>query len=204
MRNKILQALIQSPHKRDDALPSVRMLMATFKASSGTVQAVLRQLQDNGQIYCIRGKGCFWGSSPTQIQLPKPRESALAKLNRLFEDDWKHGEYKPTDPLPLLKEMAERYHASLPLLRQIPCAENGGRHPPAKWQAYFFAQNHREAFGNSGNGLSELIFVTRCNSWAVLQPKANANWTFCALSIKQPVPASTNSSSWEWTRTVAI
>lgn len=184
MRNKILQALIQSPHKRDDALPSVRMLMATFKASSGTVQAVLRQLQDNGQIYCIRGKGCFWGSSPTQIQLPKPRESALAKLNRLFEEDWRHGEYKPTDPLPLLKEMAERYHASLPLLRKFLAQKMEAGILQQNGRRYFFAQNHREAFGNSGNGLSELIFVTRCNSWGGFTAESERELDFLRLIYK--------------------
>ena len=165
MRNKILQALIQSPHKKDEALPSVRMLMASFGASSGTVQAVLRQLQDSGQIYCIRGKGCFWGSSPMQVQLPKPRETALAKLNRLFEEDWKHGEYKPSEPLPLLKELAERYHASQPLLRKFLAQKIEAGVLQQIGRRYIFAQNHRDAPGAAGNGLSELIFVTRCNSW---------------------------------------
>ena len=184
MRNKILQALIQSPHKRDDALPSVRMLMATFKASSGTVQAVLRQLQDNGQIYCIRGKGCFWGSAPQQIKLPMPRENATTRLNRLFDDDWKHGKFKPNDPLPLLKELSERYHASLPLLRKFLAQKIEAGILQQMGRRYYFAQNQRDMLGASSHRLSELIFVTRCNSWGGFTAESERELDFLRLIYK--------------------
>lgn len=182
MRNQILQALLQAPHKKGDALPSVRSLMAAFKAGSATVQAALRKLEEDKQIYSIRGKGCFWGNSPVQVQIPKPKESTLDKLDRLFEEDWEHGEYKPNAPLPLLKELTDRYHVSQPLLRKFLQQKIDQGVLQQMGRRYFFAQESGQRNeGKQRHGLSEIIFVTRCNSWGGFTAESERELDFLRL-----------------------
>lgn len=182
MQKLILQSLIKSPHKKGDALPSVRSLMATFKAGSATVQAALRQLEEDKQIYTIRGKGCFWGNPPTQMQLPKPRVSALEKLQHMFEEDWEHGEYKPDNPLPLLKELADHYHVSQPLLRKFISQKIEDGILQQMGRRYFFSKGLRErTIEQTRHGLSEIIFVTRCNSWGGFTAESERELDFLRL-----------------------
>lgn len=182
MRNQILQALLQTPHKKGDALPSVRSLMAAFKAGSATVQAALRKLEYDKQIYSIRGKGCFWGNTPVQVQIPKPRETPLNKLNRLFEEDWEHGEFKTDAPLPLLKELTDRYHVSQPLLRKFLQQKIEQGVLQQMGRRYFFTQDIDKRNERSRHrALSEIIFVTRCNSWGGFTAESERELDFLRL-----------------------
>lgn len=186
MKKTILQALLQSQHTKGTALPSVRSLMAAFKAGSATVQSALRELEENGHIYRIRGKGCFWGAPPTQIDIPTPKISTLEKIDKMFEDDWVHGKYKPDKPLPLLKELASEYKVSQPLLRKFLNKKMETGILQQVGRRYFFAQSRAAASNEQTKySLSEILFVTRCNSWGGFTAESERELDFLRLVYKR-------------------
>lgn len=162
VKNRIIQALLNSDHKEGDRLPSVRSIMKAYGVSSGTVQTALKQLADDSLICKIQGKGCFWGNVPMVNATPEVRRSTMEKLDEKFSRDLERGNLKLMAPLPQSKELALRYDVSQNTLRkflnqQVECGVliKSGRH-------YSFAQKN----GNRENAtLSQLVFVTRCNSW---------------------------------------
>jgi len=125
MRDKIRQAILQQELKDGEMLPSVRKFMKTFSVSSGTIQAILKQLAEEGIIYSIRGKGYFWGKPPAASDLAQilsktvHRETVLERLEREFSTDWEKGFLDPNKNLPLAKELADRYNVSQTLLRKF-------------------------------------------------------------------------------------
>lgn len=182
MRKQILQALLQTPHTKNQALPSVRTLMATFQAGSATVQAVLRQLEEEKQIYRIRGKGCFWGTTPTHFFIPAPKESVAERLEKEFEKDWEHGTYKPDKPLPLLKELADKYNVSQPLLRKFIAQKISEGIMQQVGRRYFFSHTgDLQSKIGASRKLSEIIFVTRCNSWGGFNAESERELDFLRL-----------------------
>lgn len=167
MRKELAKILTEIPHMDGDRLPSVRSLMKTYKVSSSTVQAALRVLEQSSKICRIQGKGCFWAAEGVtnfyaKVAPPVARESAYERLERQFNDDWNRGTLKVNEPLPLMKELSLRYNVSLAILRtflgnkvQQGILTHSGR-------IYRFV---RRTEASAQRPLSELIFVTRCNSW---------------------------------------
>ena len=59
-REQILSGILQP----DDKLPSVRELAATLTINPNTIQRAYRQLETEGWISSIQGKGCFVTGAP--------------------------------------------------------------------------------------------------------------------------------------------
>lgn len=163
-----------------DCLPSVRSMMNAFGASSSTILGALHELESAKKISRIQGKGCYWGNPPQNNKL-KTRETALAKLSRMFDRDFAQGYFKPWHPLPQSKELAARYNVSVGTLRkflEIKGEENflrkEGRH-------YLFPTEKKE---DSKASLVELFFVTRCNSCGVFTAESERELDFLRLIYK--------------------
>lgn len=182
MKNRIKQLLLKIPHKEGDRLPSIRDLIRNYNTSSGTVQCALKELCQEGLICKIQGKGCFWGKELKENAAPVIRETVSERLSKAFERDFEQGFLNPSKQLPQSKELATRYNVSLNTLRKfldekISCGllKKTGRQ-------YYFSQSRSV---NSSTPLSELIFVTRCNSWGGFTPESERELDFLRLVYKK-------------------
>ena len=61
MKDEIVKSLLEMPHQDGDRLPSIRILMQTMRAASGTVQNAIALLKAQGLVYSDPGRGTFWG-----------------------------------------------------------------------------------------------------------------------------------------------
>ena len=119
MKQRIIKALLDMNLAEGDRLPSVRSMIKSFGASSGTVQAALSELESAGKICKIQGKGCFWGATPLKNRVAYVHETVSEKLAKAFERDFAQGYLKPSQPLPLSKELSARYNVSQGTLRKF-------------------------------------------------------------------------------------
>lgn len=182
VKNRIKQFLLEQPHKDGDRLPSIRDIIKICRTSSGTVQSALKELTDEEKICKIHGKGCFWGKTLAKSVIPMVRETVAERLSNAFDQDFEKGVITPSKPLPQSKELAVRYNVSLNTLRKfldgkvsIGILKKSGRQ-------YFFSRNR---IVNDSNPLSELIFVTRCNSWGGFTPESERELDFLRLVYKK-------------------
>lgn len=187
MRKEIVHILENLPHKDGDRLPSVREIMKVYRTASSTVQAALRSLEREGKICRIQGKGCFWTTQGVSgicasDSLPAVRESAIEKAERLFREDWERGLFKIDEDLPLMKELSIRYNISQAIIRRFlnqqearGILERIGRH-------YRFT---RKDDARPSAALSEIIFVTRCNSWGGFTAESEREMDFLRMVYKK-------------------
>jgi len=181
MKNRVIKALLEMEHKDGDQLPSVRALMNAFDVSSNTVQSALRDLAKESKISKIQGKGCFWGSKLLFAATPKAHESVTEQIRKAFEHDVASGFLKISEPLPLSKELTVRYNVSPNSLRRF-LEELVTRGTLKKVGRRFVFAQKREIVSQSS--LSELIFVTRCNSWGGFSPESEREMDFLRLVYK--------------------
>lgn len=162
MKNVIAQNLLEIPHKDGDRLPSVRSLMRAFEASSATIQASLRILENDGKIYCVQGKGNFWGREKAKVDIPLPRESAEERLERLFKEDFEKGFLSSAAPLPMVKELQSRYQISPQMLRVFLMKQVYSGILQKEGRKFTFV---KKDVVRSKVPLTELLFITRCDAW---------------------------------------
>lgn len=181
MKKRIVQALLESKHEDGDRLPSVRTIIKAYEASSGTVQAALLELANEGKIYKIQGKGCFWGKAPALREPLQIRHSAIERLSEKFNRDLERGFIKMTAPLPLGKELSIRYDVSQNVLRKFlnQKVEEGLLVKTGRHYSFFQKDEYRRA-----HLLSELIFVTRCNSWGGFTAESERELDFLRFVYK--------------------
>ena len=190
MREELAKTLLSLPHQDNDRLPSIRALMKAYNVSSGTVQAALVALTEAGKIQRIQGKGCFWKSADTDNSKamfpptirPAVRETIPEKLERQFNEDWARGELRADTPLPLMKELALRYDVSQSILRNF-LMDKVDRGILTRTGRKFFFVNKRSS--QSQDSLSELIFVTRCNSWGGFTAESEREMDFLRMVYKK-------------------
>lgn len=181
MRKRIIQALLQSEHKNGDRLPSVRTIIETYNVSSGTVQAALKELSRQNLIYKIQGKGCFWGSEAPLIKSIEVKQTIIEKLGANFENDFERGFLKPNQVLPQGKELAVRYNVSQNTLRKFLTAKVEAGLLTKTGRQYYF---NRKEVSQRTPPISELIFVTRCNSWGGFTAESEREMDFLRLVYK--------------------
>ncbi len=78
LKNHIISGQLQE----GDALPSIRGLAKDLKISVITTKRAYDELEQEGFIYTVAGKGCFVAEQNTQLI----RETNLKKLESLLED----------------------------------------------------------------------------------------------------------------------
>jgi len=187
MREKLAKILQEIPHKDGDRLPSVRDIMKTYGVSSGTVQGAIRLLEKNSDICRIQGKGCFWTkegleSIYSRIPAPKAKESAFEKVERLFREDWDRGAFSINEPLPLMKELALRYNTSPAILRNF--LNSMVLHGVLNRTGRFYSFINKKA-SDRNTSLSELLFITRCNSWGGFTAESEREMDFLRMVYKK-------------------
>lgn len=189
MHEQIEKALLEMQHTDESRLPSIRTLMQAYGVSTNTIQKALKNLEKDGKIVRIQGKGCFWkGANQTDSFIPKNsaaltiRESALERLSRQFQEDWEHGNFKPYEPLPLSKELGIRYNVSQTILRSFLTAKVNQGILERKGRQYNFIQKKEV---HSSAPLGEIIFVTRCNSWGGFTAESEREMDLLRLVYKK-------------------
>ena len=75
-REQVLSGILQS----GDKLPSVRELASTLTINPNTIQRAYRQLEMEGWIATVPGKGCFVCGAPTAAL--QERETLLAQFDK--------------------------------------------------------------------------------------------------------------------------
>ena len=80
IKEQIKEAILGGEIRADDALPSIRQLAADVKVSVVTTTRAYSELEQEGYIYNVQGKGCF--VSPTDSDLV--REQMLRKIEEGF------------------------------------------------------------------------------------------------------------------------
>lgn len=181
MKQRIIQALLNSEHKDGDRLPSVRDIMKAYNVASGTVQAALRELTEQSAICKIQGKGCFWGNGNFLANPPQIHRSIMEKLSDNFDRDLDRGFFKFNKQLPQGKELAQRYDVSQNTLRKFLTQKIETGLLTKSGRSYFFNQKKS---GDQPYLLSELIFVTRCNSWGGFTPESERELDFLRFVYK--------------------
>ncbi|MCK9183399.1 MAG: GntR family transcriptional regulator [Fibrobacteraceae bacterium] len=175
MKEFVIQALLSSTHSNGNKLPSVRTLMSSLKASSGTVQNALHELIRQGLIYSIRNKGCFWGRPPKLSSISLP-ETPVQKLESEIFSDFRAGMFPPDKELPSLKELRTRYHVSLAILKKFLLKEQEkgtlGRIGKGR---FFFVKSKMQVKE------SEILFITRSTPWGEFSPASEREMDFIRL-----------------------
>ena len=79
-REQILSGILQP----EDKLPSVRELASTLTINPNTIQRAYRQLEMEGWIATVPGKGCYVCGAP--VAALRQREGMLAQFDKIVED----------------------------------------------------------------------------------------------------------------------
>ncbi|WP_046174476.1 GntR family transcriptional regulator [Domibacillus indicus] len=77
LMEKLKELIIREVMKEDEQLPSVRVLAQQLTINPNTIQKAYRELEHQGYIYSIPGKGSF--VSPVKNEINKERMEMLRK-----------------------------------------------------------------------------------------------------------------------------
>ncbi|MFL0364412.1 GntR family transcriptional regulator [Bacillus sp. PK3_68] len=85
LMSKLKELIIREVWKEDEQLPSVRSLAQDLTINPNTIQKAYRELEREGYIYSIPGKGSF--VSPVKKEMSEERMMVLKKeLERIVEE----------------------------------------------------------------------------------------------------------------------
>ena len=82
---KIKTHIINDVWKNDEQLPSVRALAEQLTINPNTIQKAYRELETQGYIYSIKGKGSYVNSVP-DIEKAEKRMKIKSELTRLIAE----------------------------------------------------------------------------------------------------------------------
>ncbi|SHN74606.1 GntR family transcriptional regulator [Desulfitobacterium chlororespirans] len=80
IKEQIKEAILSGELHADDTLPSIRQLAADLKVSVVTTTRAYSELEQEGYIYNLQGKGCFVSSVESELV----REQMLRKIESGF------------------------------------------------------------------------------------------------------------------------
>ena len=80
IKEQIKEAILSGELHADDMLPSIRQLAADLKVSVVTTTRAYSELEQEGYIYNLQGKGCFVSSVDSELV----REQMLRKIESGF------------------------------------------------------------------------------------------------------------------------
>lgn len=84
--NNIKRLIISGVLKADDRIPSVRELSRTLTVNPNTVQKAYRELEKQGFIYTVSGRGCFVSSDNERSADDEKLKEILAELKDLISE----------------------------------------------------------------------------------------------------------------------
>lgn len=94
--------ILRGVMENDEQMPSVRQLSMELSTNPNTVQRAYQELEREGYLYSVKGKGSF--VRPGDYRISAKREELLKKLWELLEE----AEQMGIDSRELLKELAVR------------------------------------------------------------------------------------------------
>ena len=80
IKEQVKEAILSGELHADDTLPSIRQLAADLKVSVVTTTRAYSELEQEGYIYNLQGKGCFVSSVDSELV----REQMLRKIESGF------------------------------------------------------------------------------------------------------------------------
>lgn len=176
MKQIIVETLLNQKHRTGEQLPSVRQLMTSFKASSGTVQRALKELCSQGVIFSIPSKGYFWGNRTAFSNHPPVIQSPIELLHNRFMLDWRSGAFSHDRTLPSLKELKARYHVSSSLLLKYLSQELQSGFLGRIGKSRFFINSTFQQ-----ETKTEVLLITRCTQWGAFAPESEREVDFIRL-----------------------
>lgn len=84
VKEQFRRLIVQEVLSVDEKLPSVRELAAALAINPNTIQRAYRDLEQEGYVYTIAGKGSFVAGSPTLNE--KQQQELLKKLSMVLEE----------------------------------------------------------------------------------------------------------------------
>lgn len=75
----IRKLILEGDLKKDEQLPSVRELAAELAINPNTIQKALKQLEQDGYLYALQGKGNFVNEVRQDLR-EREQQAALARL----------------------------------------------------------------------------------------------------------------------------
>ncbi|MGG1651429.1 GntR family transcriptional regulator [Paenibacillus sp. NRS-1780] len=83
--DKVKEMIVYGSLQPDEQLPSVRVLSAQLTVNPNTIQKAYRELEREGYIYSVQGKGSFVTPAGHQPQQMKRDEIRAALLKQMIE-----------------------------------------------------------------------------------------------------------------------
>ena len=105
---QIEEALLRTPGRDGQALPSVRALALHHGVTPLTMHRTLRRLAQDGRVHAIPRKGFFWGPRPPyRPPLAAPAKARLEDVRDRLLEDLRRGVFHPHRPLPDPRSLGE-------------------------------------------------------------------------------------------------
>ena len=83
IKDNVRQLVVSGALKKDEKLPSVRELAASLAINPNTIQRAYRELESEGYIYTLSGKGTFVAEVDQTNQL---RQELLPKFDKIVSE----------------------------------------------------------------------------------------------------------------------
>ncbi|KAF6581804.1 GntR family transcriptional regulator [Paenibacillus polymyxa] len=85
LMDRVKEMIVYGSLQQDEQLPSVRALSAQLTVNPNTIQKAYRELEREGYIYSVQGKGSFVTPTQQQPQQIKRDEIRAALLKQMVE-----------------------------------------------------------------------------------------------------------------------
>ncbi|MGP7815676.1 GntR family transcriptional regulator [Niallia sp. 01092] len=103
---KLIQLIVSGLLQADEQLPSVRTLATQLTINPNTIQKAYRELESQGYIYSVKGKGSFVNASQNIVNDSKKKD-ALFKLEKLLSEALYLG-ITPNEIIMIVQRLAEQ------------------------------------------------------------------------------------------------
>jgi DNA-binding LacI/PurR family transcriptional regulator/DNA-binding transcriptional regulator YhcF (GntR family) len=111
------ECLKKIPADRRVRFPSIAQLAKSARLSSSSMLKAVLELQNQGKLSCIKGRGIFAGNRGPSDYRPKPTKFQKALM--VLERDIIEGAFAGLETLPSRNELKKRYGVSGPLLVKV-------------------------------------------------------------------------------------
>lgn len=85
IKNQIVEQIMSDELKEDEMLPSIRNLSKDIKISLMTIKKAYDQLEEDGYIISITGKGTFVAPKNTELALEQAKKEIEEHLDKVVE-----------------------------------------------------------------------------------------------------------------------
>lgn len=91
IKRQIIQAILSGELVPSDTLPSLRSLAKELKVGVLTVNRAYTELENEGYLETVQGKGCFVAEKSSEIIKKHLLDEAKSLMNQALQKAWKAG-----------------------------------------------------------------------------------------------------------------